>query len=169
MVKRLLTHAEFRRIARPRPDARILQRPPVREAHLPRQRPKLVDRVQMLCGAHVTLPARKKHNPWHRRWHRALQAANRRLRHGRNIRLLRTINARNNHVRLEQHSLERNPLRVQRVKNNVQRPLRNCFATFNRMIPVHQHFRFHNRHNPCLLAQSGIASQTLCIRNQATV
>ena len=113
------------------------------------------DGVQPLRRRHVTLSARKKHDPGNRGRHCAAQAADRGLGHFFHVSLLRTILARQHHAGLEQHSLEQDAMIEERVEDAFESRARHLFAAGESVVAVHQNFRLHDRHQTSLLAQCG--------------
>ena len=81
--------------------------------------------------------------------------------------LLRTVQARQHHVRLQDHCLQRHTLRVQRIEHGAQYRMGHLAAPLNRVAAVHQHLGLDDRHEAGLLAQGGVAGQRMRVGRDA--
>jgi len=164
MEKRLLSGADVGRLAAPGLERRLLDRARERE----RQRPwhaaaeAHVHRVEVGRCQLRRLPAGKKGDAGDGRGDDAQEAADGGVGDGLDARLLGGGLARQDHVRLEQHSFEKNVLRVELVEDDVQRRLGDFVAALERVVAVHQHFGLDDRHQSRLLAERRVARQ--CVR-----
>ena len=75
--------------------------------------------------------------------------------------LLGAGRSRKHHVGLQDHALQRHPLRVKLVEDRPQDVLRHLAATLQGMLAVHEHFRLDDGDQSGFLAQRGIAGQRL--------
>jgi hypothetical protein len=89
------------------------------------------------------------------------EAAQRRLGHLPDGRLLGTRGARHDHVRLEQHALEADSLLEEGVEDRVQHGARYLLASLDRMHAVHQHLRLDDGRDALLLRERRVATQCM--------
>ena len=136
-----------------------LERAAIREAHLPRVRPELIDRVQASRGLFIGLPARQEDDPRHGRGHGPPEAPDGCLGNLFVGHLLRRLVARQHHVRLEEQPLERASLFEQLVEHRLLRGLRHVEGAINGVIALHVHLGLHDRHDARFLAQRRVARE----------
>ena len=86
-----------------------------------------------------------------------------RRRHLRDAGLAGACLARQHHVRLEEHPLERDPLLVERVEHGVERGLGRLEAALDGVVPVHQNLGLDDRDHPRLLTQGRVARERVGI------
>src|SRR5262249_17897062 len=73
------------------------------------------------------------------------------------------------HVWFEQHSFERDASLEEGVEHSVENHSGDLLATLNRVRPVHEHFRLHDRHKILLLAEGGVSHQRMRISSDTGV
>src|SRR6516162_8954653 len=86
------------------------------------------------------------------------------LLHGR---LLSTLLAGDDHVGLEQYSLQFNALLKESIKHGVKNNTRDALTAVYRMRSVHEHFRLDDRNEFLLLTKRGVPSQRVRIHTHA--
>src|SRR5271165_3870091 len=82
---------------------------------------------------------------------------------------MRPVFAGNDHVGLQQHALQPNPLIMQRRKNGMKDCSGDLLAAFDRMRSVHQHFRLDDRNEILFLTEGCIPRQRVRIGADAGV
>jgi hypothetical protein len=147
------------RLAAPRGQRVLLQRPAIAERQRPRQRARRIHEAQMQRGIGRTLAAREEGNAGNRRRHLSFERAQRRLRHLLGARLNRTLFAGHHHVGLEHHALEKHACREQMAEYPVEHEVGYLFAALQAMGAIHQYFGFDDGYYTGFLAQRGIARQ----------
>ena len=114
------------------------------------------------------LPARQERDAGDGRRDRSLQTGERRLATASSPRLLRTVQARQHHVRLQDHRLQRRrPARPGRRTPRAQHRVRHLAAALHRVVSRHQHLGLDDRDQAGFLAQGGVAGQRMCVRADA--
>ena len=76
-------------------------------------------------------------------------------------RLPGTLAAGDDHVRLEEHALEDDPLGVERGEDGVERGLGDLDAALDGVVAVHEHLGLDDRDEARLLAERGVASESV--------
>src|SRR4029077_17818342 len=142
--------------------------PPVGESDFPRlQARQPIDCVQMNGRETCVLPARQEYDTRDRGRHVPTQAAQCPGCDLLNRRLTRACLARDEHVGLEQHPLERDTLVEERVEYRVKNGPGDVVATLDSVRPIHEYFRLDDRYEFPLLTKSSVARQRVGIRTHA--
>ncbi len=117
----------------------------------------------MVRGRPIVLAARQEHDARHCRRDVATQTAQCGASDFMNRRRMRPVFAGNDHVGLQQHALQPNPLIVERRKDRLKDCAGDRLATFDRMRTVHQHFRLDDRNEVLFLTEGRIPRQRVRI------
>jgi hypothetical protein len=149
---------------------RILKRPPVGEADLPRLRAgQPINRVQMHGRETCVLAAGQEYDTRNGGGHVPAQAAQGPRGNLVHRRLSRARLARENHVGLEQHRLEGDILLEQSIEDGVENEASDFLGTPDRMRAIHKHFRLDDRYELLLLTKSGVARERMRALTHAEV
>ena len=73
----------------------------------------------------------------------------------------------NDHVRLEQHSFERDTLLEEGMENSVENHAGDLLAALDRVRPVHEYFRLDDRHELLLLTEGSVPRERVGICTHA--
>ena len=119
---------------------RLLQGAAKGKTQLPGVRAQGVHGVQVLGRRRLALTTGEESNARHRRRHMPAHRLNGLLRGLRDRRLLRTLAARGHNAGFQDHSLQTHPLKIELLKDHVQRFPDRLAATLDRMRALHQHF-----------------------------
>ena len=120
--------------------------------------------VQVVSGVFRTLPTGQEYDSRDSRRHIADHATNRGLGNPLHAFLTRAFHTGNNHIRLQQHTLEQHAVGIKLGEHCLENPGCDNFAAFDVVGTIHEYFRFHDRHDIQFLADRGVTRQDVGIR-----
>src|SRR5450830_899820 len=163
MIERRLSRRDVCLLTVPDGECRLLQCPSVRVTQFPRIRSQLVHRIEMSGRQFGRLSTRKEDDARDSGRDGTAQCAHGRLGHVLDPRLPGAGLARDRHARLEQHTLEQDPLPGKLVEDRPQDAQGDEITPLLVMVPVHEDLGFDNWDKSSFLCQGRIARKGLGI------